>query len=149
MRRGMLPAAAAIGSALVGVGAITLAFAPRGGDSERLIVRYGSPGQELALGNLTIEGGRYRAGYDADIQFISSDPFGRMSCALVDTTGRIGYLGDTLSWFDGDGVWRHISASARIDVPDISLGLRCAPSSTATIAVAVRGVLINAVPLGE
>ena len=149
MRRGMLPAAAAIAVAVFGAGAITFAFAPRGGDGERLVLGYGSPGQEIALGNLTIEGGRYRVGYEADIQFFSSDPLGRMSCGLVDTTGRIDYLGNTLSWFDGDGTWRHISATARINVPDISIGLRCSPSTTATIGVAVRDVLINAVPLGD
>jgi hypothetical protein len=144
MRSGVIRAAAAIALAVLGAVAVVGSLAPRGRDGERVVVGYYTPGQEIALGNLTVEGGPYRLGYTADVQFISPDPTARVRCGLVDTTGRIGHLGDRVSTVPGNGEWTRISATSRIDVPDISLGLRCSPTSSAAIGVTFRGVRIGA-----
>jgi hypothetical protein len=149
MRSGVIPAAAAIALAVLGAVAVVGSLAPRGRDGERLVAGYYTPGQEIALGNLTIEGGPYRLRYAADVQFFSPDPTASLRCGLVDTTGRIGRLGDRVSTVRGDGEWTRISAASRIDVPDISLGLRCSPTSSAAIGVTFRGVLIEAEPLRD
>jgi hypothetical protein len=140
----MLAAAAAIVVAVLGATAIVVSLAPRAADGRRLVVGQYSPGEEIALGNLTIAGGSYRVGYTAEVLFFSSDAAAVLSCALVDTSGQIGYVGDTVSTVPANGEWTRVVESERVDIPSLSLGLRCSSSRTAMIGVEFRDVIITA-----
>jgi hypothetical protein len=144
MRPGMIAAAAAITAGALGATAIVVSLAPRADDGRRLVVGQYAPGEAIALGNLTVAGGSYRVGYTAEVLFFSPDAAAVLSCALVDTSGQIGYVGDTVSEVRANGAWTRIVESERVDIPSLSLGLRCASSSTAMIGVEFRDVIVTA-----
>jgi hypothetical protein len=70
-----------------------------------------------------------------------------LECGLVDTTAR-------LEFFRGSGttatigVWTLLEFEADYDLPELTLGIRCSPSTDGALAVVFRNPELHAVPLG-
>jgi len=148
-RRAIVAVAAAVAVAAGGAGvAWALTAAPRVSDGSRLLVGHYRPTDEIALVNLTIADGTYDVRYGAEVQFFASRSGVVLSCGLVDASGRINYLDDTVYPVAAGGGWTVIGDSMAYDVPSITLGVRCRPSMPGSYGIAFRDVTLTATPIG-
>ena len=148
MRRRLIAVIAGAGVvAAVGVGAAFAAGGTRPDGTALLVGRY-LEDQQIALTNLTVPDGSYAVTYGAEVQFFARGSAAVLQCGLVDASGRIGYLDDTVFPVPGNGVWTRIGDSAVYDVPEITLGIRCSPSAAGSFAIGYRGVSLEATPAG-
>ena len=148
-RRSIAIAAAAL--VAVGVGAAWAgSAAPTARDTgdSSLLVGYYEPHDDIALANLTVGDGVYLIEYEAWVRFHSRLPGVLLACGLVDASGRIGYLDDTVFPVPGNGRWTRVSVSATYDIPDTTLGLRCRPTAAGPYGVGFRDVTLTAEPIG-
>lgn len=140
-------AATAVAALLVAGGAIALVRGP-GDDGSSLVVGYYTPDDQLPLANLTIVDGAYNVRYSAEVRFFSRQPGTVLRCGLVDTSGRISYLPQSVSEAPGNGTWTTIAHDEAFELPGLTLGIRCAPSTAGPIGLAYRDVALTAEPLG-
>ena len=124
------------------------AWGPTPDDDTALLVGFYRPAQQIALTNLTVRDGTYTVTYSADVQFFARGSGATLECGLVDASGRIGYLDDTVFPVPGTGAWTRIVDSAVYDVPEITLGIRCSPSAAGEFGIGYRDVRLTAVPAG-
>jgi hypothetical protein len=113
-----------------------------------LLVGFYPPDQQIAITNLTVKDGRYTVEYGAEVQFFTSEPGTELQCGLVDASGRIGYLDDTVFAVPPTGVWTRVGDSANYDVPEITLGIRCSPTAAGSFGIGYRDVSLTATPAG-
>jgi hypothetical protein len=150
MRRRSIAIAAAV-VVTVGVGA-AWAAAPRPATLDArdssLLVGYYEPHEDIALANLTVADGVYLIEYEAWVRFHSRLPGAVLACGLVDASGRIGYLDDTVFPVPGNGGWTRVGDSATYDIPETTLGLRCSPTAAGPYGIGFRGVSLTAEPIG-
>lgn len=137
-RRGVaaVAVAAALGLAVTGCGA--------GGD--RFISGWFGPERPVALVNRTIGDGEYRVAYALQLLVVPQGAPVVVTCTVVDTSGRIGFF-DGLERTVESGRWVTIEAEGDFDLPDLTLGLRCAPDGTGLLDVIVRRVSLDVEPL--
>ena len=117
-------------------------------DGSALMVGFYRPNQQIPLGNLTVVEGTYLVEYGAEVQFFASEHGTTLQCGLVDASGRIGYLDDTVFPVPGTGAWTRIGDSATYDVPEITLGIRCSPTLPGSFGIGYRDVRLTAIPAG-
>jgi len=150
MRRRSIAIAAAV-LAAAGVGAVWagsgLPAAHEAGESS-LLVGYYEPHDDIALANLTVSDGVYLIEYEAWVRFHARLPGVLLACGLVDASGRIGYLDDTVFPVPGNGRWTRVSVSATYDIPETTLGLRCSPTTAGPYGIGFRDVTLTAEPIG-
>jgi hypothetical protein len=150
MRR-RVPALVAAGAAaaLAAAGVVWVLGHPVVAEPSELVVGRYTSEDLLPLADVTILDGAYRVGFSAEVQFFSSDPRAELYCAVIDTAGTIGYLQRTLAVVPGTGEWTRIEEYDTVELPGLTLGLRCRPSTSGTIGFAYRAVDLTAVPLAR
>jgi len=139
--------AGGVAVALVAAGAVWVTASVRP-DGSALLVGFYRPTQQIALSNLTVVEGTYLVEYGAEVQFFADEKTTVLYCGLVDASGRIGYLDDTVFPVPADGAWTPIGDSATYDVPEITLGIRCSPTAPGAFGIGYRGVSLTATPVG-
>jgi len=148
MRRRVIAVLAATGVvAAVGVGAAWSAADPTPDGTALLVGRY-QQGEQIALTNLTVPDGSYAVAYSAEVQFFAHGRDTVLECGLVDASGRIGYLDDTVFAVPGTGAWTRIGDTAVYDVPEITLGIRCRPTADGSFGIGYRGLSLTATTAG-
>jgi len=139
--------AAATAVALLGAGA-AWAGSRAPDDGSTLVVGHYRPSDKITLQNRTVADGLYQVTYGAQVRFFSSVPGAVLSCGLVDASGRIGYLDDATFPVAAGGAWTRIGDTATYDVPEVTLGIRCSPSTAGSVGIAYRDVTLTADPAG-
>lgn len=112
---------------------------------ERVYTGQFGPDDPVSLGNLTIADGRFDVGYRLEVLLVPRGAPVRIACTIVDTSGRIGFF-DGLARTLEPGRWTTLTADGSFDLPELTLGLRCAPDDAATFDLIVREAVITAVP---
>lgn len=135
-RRAIAAAVAALGLVLTGCSA----------SPDRFISGWFGPDRPVALVNRSLSFGDYRIGYTIELLVAPQGPPVEVTCGVVDTTGRIAFF-DSLDRTVESGRWVTIEAEGDFDLPDLTLGLRCAPDGTGLLDVIVRRVSLDVEPL--
>jgi hypothetical protein len=117
-------------------------------DASSLRVGYLRAGEQVPLANLTVADGTYRVGYGAEVQFFADRPSTVLECGLIDASGRIGYIDDAVFRVPGNGAWTRLGDDEAYDLPAVTLGVRCSPSSAGSFGIGYRDVSLVAVPVG-
>jgi hypothetical protein len=149
MRRGIPTVVVATGVVALTIAGVWLILRPPVAEPSSLVVGIYRPTDEITLANLTIVDGAYRLSYSAEVQYFGATRTATMYCGLVDTSGRIQYLGRSVTAMRGTGAWRTIEFSGTFELPALTLGLQCSPASPGSLALAYREVAISAVPLAR
>ncbi len=146
--RFLLHLAVFAGVAAVAGASVVWGLPGRAQDDSALRVGYFQPGQQIPLTNLTVADGTYRVKYGVEVQFFADRRDTVLECGLIDASGRIGYLDDTVVPVPGNGKWTRLGATASYDVPAITLGIRCSPSAAGSFGIGYRDVSLTATPVG-
>jgi len=110
---------------------------------------YHRGGESVRIENLTIADGRYRIGYAMDVQLLSRDPEAVVRCGIVDNNGTIEYLGQVKTEARAGDGWVRLAWEATYDLPEITLGIRCAPTTAGVFTLRVRDVALTALPTAD
>lgn len=102
------------------------------------------PDNPVSLQNLTVQDGRYVVAYSLEVLFTSSAGDAILTCGVVDLTGRIAEL-PGLSRDVTSAKWQSVSAQADLELPDLTMGVRCYPDREVTLQVVVRDVILTAI----
>jgi len=146
-RRGGL--ALAIGAAIAAIAlcaAAATVFAPTP-TGERVFAGRYAPDSALTVRNLTVADGLYRVSYSLRI-FLEPPLDGHalaVTCSIVDTGGRIEFF-DELDRDLAAGSWVTLEAAGYFELPELTLGLRCAPQRATELVVLVRDARIEVTP---
>lgn len=107
--------------------------------------RYG-PDAPIAVLNRTIGDGRYTIGYSLWIYVAPRESPVSVSCTVVDGSGRVAFFAD-LERTAEPGRWTKLAAEGTFDLPEVTLGIRCAPATVATLEVVLRDVRLDVLEL--
>lgn len=127
--------------ALLGVVGVVVAGCTASSDT--IVAGTFGPDEPVALSNLTVQDGRYLVSYELDLYIASQGGQVSLVCGVVDTTGRVAQLPGFVESVTS-GVWHHLSASDTLELPDLTLGVRCYPDRQVTLQVVVRDVQLAA-----
>ena len=128
------------------VAALGLAVTGCTAGADRFISGWFGPERPVALVNRSLSFGEYRIAYTIELLIAPQGPPVEVTCGVVDTTGRIAFF-DSLDRTVESGRWVTIEAQGDFDLPDLTLGLRCAPDGTGLLDVIVRRVTLEVEPL--
>jgi hypothetical protein len=106
-----------------------------------------APDAPIRLNNQTITGGTYLVHYSMQVLFKPVQDGVTLTCTVLDTNGTISVL-DGMSRTITSGGWTSIDVQNSFELPDITLGIRCAPGSSEIMTVAFRDVRLNAERVG-
>ncbi len=98
---------------------------------------------DIQVTNLTIDGGRVDAGYSVDVLLMPREHDAGIRCRLVDTTGRLEFF-DASSMVVKPGRWASLTFEAAYELPELTLGLRCASQTSGPLTVLFRNAQIYA-----
>ncbi len=107
--------------------------------------RYG-PDSPIAVINRTIGDGRYTVGYSLWIYIAPREGPVSVTCTVVDASGRIAFFAD-LERTAAPGRWTKLAAQGTFDLPELTLGISCAPAQDSTLEVVLRDVRLDVVEL--
>ena len=113
---------------------------------ERVVQGRFGPNSPIAVLNRTIEDGRYTIGYSLWIYIAPRGGPVSVSCFVVDGSGRVAFFAD-LERTAAPGRWTKLAAEGTFDLPEVTLGIRCAPAQDATLEVVLRDVRLDVVEL--
>jgi hypothetical protein len=124
--------------------AVTAMLAGCAPSDERVVQgRYG-PDEPIAVLNRTIGDGRYSIGYSLWIYVAPREQPVSVSCTVVDASGRVAFFAD-LARVAESGRWTKLTAEGTFDLPEVTLGIRCAPAQDSTLEVVLRDVRLDVV----
>lgn len=129
-------------AAVAVVAALVLALTGCGASTDRFLSGWFGPERPVALVNRTIGDGEYRVAYALQVLVVPQGEPVVVTCTVVDTSGRIGFF-DGLERTVESGRWVTIEAEGDFDLPDLTLGLRCAPDRSGLLDVIVRRVSLE------
>jgi hypothetical protein len=132
--------AAVVGVVLIGVG--VAAFGPRSGDVQLFAGRY-APDDGIIVTNLTVTAGQYLVGYSMRVYVAPNADSVSLVCGVVDTSGRFSAL-PGLARPVVPGGWITVQAQSEIELPDVTLGIRCFPERPAVLEISVRDAELSA-----
>lgn len=99
--------------------------------------------EPIILDNLTLPDGRYELTVELEL-FVDVPRPTQVTCAVVDTSARLGpLLGMGIAVTPGR--WIDTTAVTVVELPDITLGLRCYPNERTAVDVLIREATLNAV----
>ena len=101
-----------------------------------------SPDSPIRLTNQTIIGGRYLVGFSMEVLFSPAKDAVTLTCRVVDTSGQIAGFNDLASTVIAGG-WTRIEVEQEYDLPDLTLGIRCAPGSRQLLTAEFRDVQLQ------
>lgn len=104
-----------------------------------------SEARPLVVANRTIGDGEYTIGYSLWIYVVPHGADVTVECTVLDTSGRIAFF-DGLALNAAPRRWVKLAAQTRVDLPEVTLGIRCWPLTESTIDVIVRDVRLDAEP---
>lgn len=128
------------------VAALGLVLTGCSASADRFISGWFGPDRPVALVNRSLSFGDYRISYEIELLVAPQGPPVEVTCGVVDTTGRIAFF-ETLDRTVESGRWVTIEAEGDFDLPDLTLGLRCAPDGTGLLDVIVRRVSLDVEPI--
>jgi hypothetical protein len=143
-------AATAVAILIVGGGVIEYVHesAMRTLSTDTVVSGFYAPTQPIAVSNLTLDRGTYSAGYSVKIFFTPHYAGSTLKCELIDTTGRVSFFTDSERVVTG-GRWTTLTYGDTFDLPDLTLGFRCSPSSGEGITVVFRSMNLFAAPVAN
>jgi hypothetical protein len=103
-----------------------------------------SPAHAIPVSNLTVDAGSYRAGFTANVYFSPQKSGSTLRCYLIDTSGRIEFHSADSEPRVKAGKWTRITFETTLDLPDLTLGFRCKPSSDEGVTVVFRSLEVYA-----
>jgi hypothetical protein len=115
---------------------------------DTVVSGYYTPTKPIAVTNLTLDRGTYSAGYSVKILFTPHYAGSTLKCDLIDTTGRVSFFTGSERVVTG-GHWTTITYGDTFDLPDLTLGFRCSPSSGEGITVVFRSMNLFAAPVAS
>ena len=101
----------------------------------------------IRLLNHTLTTGRYQVAYSLQVLFTPERNAVTLTCTVVDTSGSISLL-EGMSQTIIEGGWTRVAASGEFELPDLTLGIRCAPGSPELMTVVIRDVTLTAKKIG-
>jgi hypothetical protein len=110
---------------------------------------YHRVGDSLRIENLTIPDGRYRVDYSVRVQLLSRDPAVSVRCGVVDSNATVGYLEQALTEAGAGDGWVTLSSSNTYELPEVTLGIRCAPTLEGAFSLRVSDVSLTALPTAD
>jgi hypothetical protein len=128
----------------IGIAIASRAGIPVVGNSDRTVAGYFSSDDAITVQNLTIADGRYRVGYSMEVLYSPLGAGRVLRCTLEDTSGRIEFLGESVRDVPA-GAWTPIAFNAVLDLPELTLGVRCSPSDDGLLSAVFRSVSLYAV----
>ncbi len=121
---------------------LTLAACASPDPDAQLIAGAFGPDQPLILSNLSVPDGRYEVSAEVDLVVSGVvQPFD-LTCRLIDTSGQLNYVGGAILSVAHSGVVK-VTFTSTYELPDITLGLRCYPSTDVVLDVLVRSARIT------
>jgi hypothetical protein len=136
--------------ALVAIAGVYLAvriIQPPSESPDRVVAGYYEPDDHITVQNLTIADGRYRVGYSMEVLFTPLGASEVLRCELLDTSGRIEFFDAGIREVEA-GEWTPIAFSTVLELPEVTLGLRCSPDAEGLVSVVFRSVSLYAVVPG-
>jgi len=116
-----------------------------GGPPQTVYTGRFSADSPIRLTNRTLTGGAYTVGYSMEVLLSAAGEPVTLACSVIDTSGVITGL-NGMSRPVVSGQWVRIDVQNTYELPDITLGIRCVPSSTAPLTAVFRDVTLTATP---
>lgn len=132
-----------LGATAIGATAGAVAVFAPGVTSDQIFAGQFSPDQPVSLMNKSVDDGRYLVRYSMSVYVVSASDDTALSCSVVDTSGRIAIL-EGLARSIPVGEWTYVEAQDVFELPDATLGIRCAPEKPVVLEVLVRNARIEA-----
>ena len=132
--------------AIAATGAAAAVFAP-GTTADQVFAGTFSRDRPVGVTNLTVVDGRYVVAYSMRVYVVSASDSVSLTCSVVDTSGRIAQL-PGLARDVPAGRWVFVEASDVFELPDVTLGVRCAPERETVLEVLVRDARLHATRAG-
>ena len=137
---------------LVAVGAITaaaiillasIAFWPRHSADRTVSGNYGA-GDRIPVVNRSLEAGSYWIKYRMSV-FLKSERDVTVTCSVYDSNDTIGFF-EGMSRQVAPGRWVDLDVDNYYVLPDITVGLRCAPDAASALTIVFRDVEFTTEP---
>ncbi|CAN5529246.1 hypothetical protein BH10ACT7_BH10ACT7_04810 [soil metagenome] len=135
--------AVVLGAMAIGATAGAAAVFAPGVTSDHIFAGHFGPDRPVSLMNKTVVDGRYLVRYSMSVYVVAGSADIALSCSLVDTSGRIANL-PGLARSIPVGQWTFVEAQDVFELPDATLGIRCAPEQPTVLEVLVRNARIEA-----
>jgi hypothetical protein len=114
-----------------------------GGPTQTVFTGRFSADEPIRLTNQTITGGRYLVSYSMEVLLSPTTEPVTLICSVVDTSGSISGL-NGMARPVAAGQWISLDVENVYELPDLTLGIRCVPESSALLTVVVRDVRLSA-----
>jgi len=101
------------------------------------------PESAIAVANLTVRPGQYVVRYAFEARIDSAWQPVELRCGVVDGNGTKAFLFDDPEPIRAGQGWASYRAETTFSLPDITLGLRCLPSTTGFSSASFRNVSLS------
>lgn len=135
--------AVVLGATAIGATAGAAAVFAPGVTSDQVFAGHFAPDQPVSLMNKTIVDGRYLVRYSMSVYVVAASADKSLNCSIVDTSRRIANL-PGMSRSIPVGAWTFVEAQDVFELPDATLGIRCAPEQPTVLEVLIRNARIEA-----
>ena len=103
-----------------------------------------SPVEPLLPAYVTLENGEYQLTYSMDVRVTSPQPGLQLNCGFVDANGVVGYLArGTPTVVPATGVLTRVEYTGRFRLPEITVAVRCLPSTMAVMRASFTNITIH------
>lgn len=102
-----------------------------------------APDSGIAVANLTVRPGQYTVRYDFEARLDTAYQRLDLRCGVVDANGTRSFLIDDPRPVRSGSGWGAYLVESTFSLPDITLGIRCFPTSTGFSSVSFRDVTLS------
>jgi len=108
---------------------------------------YYTPTDTLDLGYRSLAAGRYNLAFSMTVRSTAESPGVALNCNFADPNGVVGYLAGSVRTVLADGEAISIVFDGDFEIPEVTVALRCSPTSAGHLEAQFTDVTLTATPL--